>query len=153
MRQIVAILGVVVLLSAPALALAQYDYPPGGSGGPPMGGAPPATGGDGGMSVENPPSIGQPSIDLPAIGGDDGNVTIVDFAFQPQQVSVPAGSTVSWENAGAAPHTVTSSTGAFDSGTIGSGAGFSETFSDPGLYPYHCTIHPNMTGMVQVTAS
>lgn len=105
------------------------------------------------MSVENPPSIGQPSIDLPAIGGDDGNVTIVDFAFQPQQVSVPAGSTVSWENAGAAPHTVTSSTGAFDSGTIGSGAGFSETFSDPGLYPYHCTIHPNMTGMVQVTAS
>jgi plastocyanin len=77
-------------------------------------------------------------------------VTIVDFAFQPGFSVVPAGSTVSWFNAGAAPHTVTASAGAFDSGTIGSGGGFSTTFWTPGTYSYFCAIHPSMVGTVQV---
>ncbi|MFN8593530.1 MAG: cupredoxin family copper-binding protein [Thermomicrobiales bacterium] len=77
-------------------------------------------------------------------------VTIVDYAFSPAWVSVPVGSTVSWVNAGAAPHTVTSDGGIFDSGTLGSGGGYSVTFSAPGYYTYHCAIHPNMTGAVQV---
>src|SRR5918911_173289 len=46
------------------------------------------------------------------------SVSIVDFAFSPSYVKIPAGGTVSWYNAGGAPHTVTSSSGAFDSGTI-----------------------------------
>lgn len=78
------------------------------------------------------------------------SVSIVDFAFQPGYAVVPAGSTVSWFNAGAAPHTVTSSAGAFDSGTIGSGGGFSTTFWTPGTYSYYCAIHPSMVGTVQV---
>jgi plastocyanin len=77
-------------------------------------------------------------------------VSIVDFAFQPGYAVVPAGSTVSWFNAGAAPHTVTSSTGAFDSGTISPGGGFSTTFWTPGAYSYYCAIHPSMVGTVQV---
>src|SRR5690348_14190599 len=71
-------------------------------------------------------------------------VTIVDFAFQPSYITVPAGTTVTWYNAGAAPHTVTSSDGFFDSGTIGSGGSFSVTFSSPGTYNYACAIHPMM---------
>ena len=43
-------------------------------------------------------------------------VSIVDFAFQPASIEVPAGSTVTWTNTGAAPHTVTADDGAFDSG-------------------------------------
>jgi plastocyanin len=78
-------------------------------------------------------------------------VTIVDFAFQPAFVAVSAGSTVSWFNAGGAPHTVTSDTGAFDSGTLGPGGSFSVTFSTPGTYTYHCAIHPSMVGTVQVS--
>jgi plastocyanin len=77
-------------------------------------------------------------------------VTIVDFAFQPAYVVVGAGSTVSWYNAGGAPHTATSDFGAFDSGTLGSGGGFSTTFWTPGTYTYHCAIHPSMVGTVQV---
>jgi len=158
MKQLAVILGLMVLLAVPAVAIAQYDYPSGGSSGPPMGGSPPSTGNNGGMTVSGPsnidmPSVDMPSVNMPSLGGDDGSVTIVDFAFQPHMVSVPAGSTVSWENSGAAPHTVTSDTGAFDSGTIGSGGGFSETFNDPGMYTYHCSIHPNMTGLVQVSAT
>lgn len=77
-------------------------------------------------------------------------VTIVDFAFTPGWVAVPAGSTVSWYNAGAAPHTVTSDAGIFASGTIGSGGSYAVTFTTPGYYSYYCSIHPGMTGAVQV---
>ena len=77
-------------------------------------------------------------------------VTIVDFAFSPYSVWAPAGSTVSWYNAGAAPHTVTSTTGAFGSGTLGSGGGYSVTLWTPGTYTYYCSIHPSMTGSVIV---
>lgn len=166
MRHIAAIIGIIVLLAAPAIALAQYDYPPSGPSAP--SGPPPAMGDDGGMSDPVVPEVSLPDMggddvevsmpavpvmNLPVMGGDDGSVTIVDFAFQPHFVSVDAGSTVSWSNTGAAPHTVTSNTGDFDSGTIGSGGDYSETFSDAGLFMYHCTIHPNMSGLVQVSGS
>jgi plastocyanin len=78
-------------------------------------------------------------------------VTIVDFAFSPWYVTVPAGSTVSWYNAGVAPHTVTSDAGIFGSGTLGSGGSYAVTFSYAGYYGYYCAIHPGMTGAVQVS--
>ena len=78
-------------------------------------------------------------------------VSIVDFAFQPASIEVPAGSTVTWTNTGAAPHTVTADDGAFDSGQLKPGATFSQTFTTPGTYTYHCEIHPQMTGTVVVT--
>ena len=80
-------------------------------------------------------------------------VSIVDFAFQPASIEVPAGSTVTWTNAGAAPHTVTADDGSFDSGQLKPGATFSQTFSTPGTYTYHCEIHPQMTGTVVVTGA
>ena len=79
-----------------------------------------------------------------------GGVTIVDLAFQPTAITVGAGTTVTWSNAGALPHTVTSDTGAFDSGILSAGGTFSTTLSTPGLYAYHCLIHPSMLGTVQV---
>jgi plastocyanin len=77
-------------------------------------------------------------------------VTIVDFAFTPSYVSIPAGSTVSWYNAGAAPHTATSTTGAFATGVLSSGVGSGATLWTPGVYSYYCEIHPSMVGTVQV---
>jgi plastocyanin len=65
-------------------------------------------------------------------------------------VWVPVGGAVSWYNAGAAPHTVTSSTGAFGSWQIGSGGGYSMTFWTAGTYYYYCSNHPSMTGAVIV---
>jgi plastocyanin len=78
-------------------------------------------------------------------------VSIVDFAFQPASIEVPAGSTVTWTNAGAAPHTVTADDGAFDSGQLKPGESFSQTFTTPGTYTYHCEIHPQMMGTMVVT--
>ncbi len=93
-----------------------------------------------------------PAVDPSAAAGYQmgAGVTIAGFAFQPAYIVVPAGSTVSWYNADAAPHTATSDFGAFDTGTLGSGGGASITFWTPGVYGYHCAIHPGMVGTVQV---
>jgi len=79
-------------------------------------------------------------------------VSIVDFAFQPGSVEVPVGGSVTWTNNGSATHTVTSDSGAFDSGQLAPGASFSQTFDTAGTFTYHCSIHPQMTGTVIVTS-
>ena len=81
-------------------------------------------------------------------------VAIRDFAFVPNVILIPAGTTVRWTNSGAVDHTVTSdTTGLFDSGTLGAGASFEYQFNTPGTYTYHCTFHSGMTGTVIVGPS
>lgn len=79
------------------------------------------------------------------------SVTIHNFAFGPQIVSVKAGTTVHWTNRDTEAHTVTSNTGAFGSPVLKPGSSYSFTFTKPGTYSYHCTIHPFMTGKVVVS--
>ena len=79
-----------------------------------------------------------------------GAVTIADFAFAPDTITVAAGTTVTWTNNGAAGHTVTADDGSFDSKTIASGATFSQAFAKAGTYAYHCSIHSSMTAKVVV---
>ncbi|HLX51190.1 MAG TPA: cupredoxin family copper-binding protein [Streptosporangiaceae bacterium] len=78
-------------------------------------------------------------------------VTIHNFAFGPQAVTVKVGTTVHWVNHDTEAHTVTSNTGAFGSPVLQPGHGYSYTFTKPGSYSYHCTIHPFMTGKVVVS--
>lgn len=77
-------------------------------------------------------------------------VSIIDFAFQPDSLVIKRGRGVTWTNTGAKPHTVTSDTGVFDSGTLAPGATFSQTFKQSGTFAYHCAIHPSMTGFIKV---
>jgi plastocyanin len=86
------------------------------------------------------------------VGAQTGTtVSIVDLAFDPAIVQVPADSTVSWINLGALPHTVTSDAGLFGSDVLSTGGAFTTTFTTPGSYGYTCLLHPGMTGMVVVT--
>ena len=78
-------------------------------------------------------------------------VTIRNFAFGPQIVTVKAGTTVRWTNRDADAHTVTSDTGVFRSAVLQPGASYSYTFRTPGTYSYHCSIHPFMTGKLVVS--
>ena len=89
----------------------------------------------------------------PSPAATETAVAIVDFSFDPPQVEVAAGTTVSWTNRGAAPHTVTANDGTFDSGTVAAGAAFSRRFDAPGRFTYACTFHPDMVGTVVVAAS
>ncbi|HSD57308.1 MAG TPA: cupredoxin family copper-binding protein, partial [Methanotrichaceae archaeon] len=88
-----------------------------------------------------------------ALGQPSGNaVEIRDFSYQPGTLTVAAGTTVTWTNDGNVPHTVTSDERTFDSGDIAPGGSFSYTFTQPGSYPYHCTLHPSMQGQIEVTS-
>ena len=81
------------------------------------------------------------------------SVTIGDFYFRPQDVTVNAGDAVTWTNDGTVPegHTVTGD--GFDSGVLKKGDTFSHTFDTAGSFDYVCTLHPNMRGTVTVTAA
>ncbi|OGO45366.1 MAG: hypothetical protein A2Z05_03270 [Chloroflexi bacterium RBG_16_60_22] len=75
---------------------------------------------------------------------------IASFAFSPATITVPAGTTVTWTNNDSAPHTVTTRTTLFDSGSLSRGETFSYTFAQAGVYEYYCAIHPRMTAGVIV---
>lgn len=77
-------------------------------------------------------------------------VTIRTFAFQPQTITVPAGSTVVWTNEDDAPHTVTSTDHRLNSPGLDQGERFTATFAEPGTYSYFCSLHPHMRGVVVV---
>ena len=92
-------------------------------------------------------------------GTDDGGqaaapasvaASIVNFAFQPADLSVKVGDTVVWTNTGGAPHTSSSDTGAWDTGTLSPGGTGSFTFTTAGTFAYHCNIHTSMHGTVTV---
>jgi plastocyanin len=77
-------------------------------------------------------------------------VEIVDFAYSPETVTVQAGGKVIWQNEDSAEHTVTFDDGSFESGDLAEGKLKSESFKSPGSFAYHCEIHPEMTGTVEV---
>jgi plastocyanin len=90
-------------------------------------------------------------------GGDDGGgaapaepgtVAVRDNVFVPKTVEISAGDTVTWNWEGSALHNVVGD--GFQSETQKSGD-FEHTFDDPGTYDYVCTLHPGMTGKVEVS--
>jgi plastocyanin len=83
-------------------------------------------------------------------GGAYGGCT---YAFSPSQVTVPAGSTITWVNGTSAPHTASADAGAFDTGTISASGQASVKLTSAGTYSYHCNIHPYMMGSITVTGA
>ncbi|MFE7313981.1 cupredoxin family copper-binding protein [Streptomyces sp. NPDC057555] len=96
----------------------------------------------------NPSGTGAPAA--PVAGN---TVAIKNFAFSPATLKVKKGTTVTWTNRDTDAHTVTSagSGGPLHSAALTTNATFSYTFTKPGTYAYVCTIHPFMTGAVEVT--
>ena len=80
-------------------------------------------------------------------------VNIQNFLFQPKGITINLGDSVKWTNKDAAPHTATSDTALWDSGTLSTNASFTRIFDKTGKFTYHCTIHPGMTGSVTVRTS
>lgn len=78
-------------------------------------------------------------------------VSITDYAFTPATITVHPGDTVIWTNGDGVPHTATALDGhSFDTGTIDPGAHVSVVLQNLGQFRYHCTIHPDMLGTVDV---
>ena len=80
---------------------------------------------------------------------EDTKVSIDNFTFQPAELTVKVGTTVTWTNHDDIPHTVVSA-GKFRSKTLDTDDSFSFTFTAAGDYKYFCSLHPHMTGMIKV---
>lgn len=78
-------------------------------------------------------------------------ITIRNFEFSPNRLTVKARATVTVRNSDSTDHTVTADGGAFDTGRIRGGATATFTVTKPGTYPYHCDIHQFMKGVLEVT--
>jgi plastocyanin len=113
-------------------------------------------------------------------------IDIHDFYYSPASATVRAGTTIEWVNRGPSAHTATSDDGVWDSGSIAAPSGgggtpppgtpppgtpppnpyarslnavtttFSTILSTPGVYGFHCSLHPpstnpNFVGTITVT--
>ncbi len=95
-----------------------------------------------------PPPTASPR---PVVGVTHVTITIT-AQFQPATIQVPVGTTVTWTNNDNIGHTVTFRNGMKDSGVIVPGGGtFRYPFTSKGIFPYYCTLHPSMGGVVTVT--
>jgi len=78
-------------------------------------------------------------------------VSIDNFTFTPQTLTVKAGTTVTWTNRDDIPHGIASDNNAFRrSKALDTDDKFAFTFTTPGTYKYFCYVHPHMTGTILV---
>ena len=86
------------------------------------------------------------------IAGDES-----DKPYMPSSITIKTGDKVGWINTDEEVHTVTSGFEnntdkgkQFDSGLLNNNQTFEHTFDKAGTYNYFCTVHPTMTGVVNV---
>ena len=101
-------------------------------------------------------------VTIDAKGASTYNVAIVSYHFRLQNINITTGTNVVWTfwingTDSGDVHTVTSDNqtqsgaGIFQSVLMHAGQTFTYIFYSPGKYPYHCSVHPTMTGLVNVT--
>jgi plastocyanin len=99
-------------------------------------------GGGGAATTEQPGDEG---------GGGGAEVAMEGIQFDPAEVTVAVGDTVTWTNNDSVGHDVTGDD--FESGEaggLGNGDTFEHTFEEAGTFDYVCTVHPGMEGTVTV---
>ena len=110
------------------------------------------------FSVTIPKGSANPQVDITKLGPRQW--------YLPRQITISVNDTITWTNNDTEAHTVTSGNGAgieslmnnkrgtpnglFDSGSFKPGQSWKHTFTKAGTYPYFCTIHPWMDGLVTV---
>jgi plastocyanin len=80
-------------------------------------------------------------------------IDITKFAFDPKEITIAPGTKVTWINHDETPHTVTSNDKSFASKGLDTDDKFEHVFASEGDFPYFCTVHPFMTGVVHVRKS
>lgn len=79
-------------------------------------------------------------------------VRAFDNAYDPPEVEVRVDQAVRWDFGGSMEHDVVAEDGSFVSELQTEGS-YTHVFTEPGDYPYDCSIHPEMTGIVRVRAA
>ena len=89
-----------------------------------------------------------PTVQQPSQTTSEININIANFSFSPNSVTVQAGTKITWTNEDSVAHQIASDT--FSSDILNKGQSFSTIISTKGVYNYHCSIHPSMTGKITV---
>ena len=109
-----------------------------------------ACGDDDAAATTAAPATTEATTTAPAAA--EASVLIEGFAFDPPELTVSVGTTVTWTNQDSATHTASSTDGVFDSGNLSGGSGtYTHTFTEAGTFDYICNIHPSMEGTIVVT--
>ena len=95
-------------------------------------------------------STPSPSSSPQTSTASQNNIAMIGLAFNPSALTISKGANVTWTNDDSTTHTVTSDTGAFESGNLSPGNSFTHQFNETGTFPYHCTIHTGMKGTITV---
>ena len=82
---------------------------------------------------------------------DPTTVNIDNFVFQPAQITVKAGTKITFINRDDLPHSVIDVKGAFRSKALDTDDSFTQSFDKPGEIDYFCGLHPQMKGKIIVT--
>jgi plastocyanin len=75
-------------------------------------------------------------------------VAVRDSVFVPDTITIKLGFPIRWTNEGAVFHSVVSDSGLFASGPLQPNAWFEVRFDNAGAFPYHCSQHAGMVGIV-----
>ena len=86
---------------------------------------------------------------MSAVHCEEVSVKIDNFTFEPAQLTVKVGTTVTWTNRDDIPHTVVSPD-KFRSKVMDTDQTYSFTFTSAGDYKYFCSLHSHMVGMIKV---
>ena len=102
------------------------------------------------------PSVAAPSAAGPQVCKETTEVgavtvSIVDFSFQPTDITAKTGQVIAFTNGGAKPHTATLDGGQCATPTLAAGKSDGLVFSAAGTYPFHCAIHSKMTGTIIIS--
>jgi len=85
--------------------------------------------------------------------GESITVRISGMRFEPSNITVKPGTTVTWIHSSNMPHTITGNADGLRSSTLSRGQQYSHTFEATGRYDYVCDFHPSMKGSVSVESS
>jgi plastocyanin len=78
-------------------------------------------------------------------------IEMVDIKFDPADATAKVGQEICWINEDSIDHNAVAESGAsFESELFGKGKTFTATVEEPGTVEYVCTIHPGMTGTIEV---
>ena len=96
-----------------------------------------------GLPVSAPPARSMPRRERPR-----SRSTTLPLA--PPDLTIAAGTTVTWKNEDGEVHRVQDDHKGFSSAALDTDDSFSHTFATPGVYHYFCSIHPYMVGKIVV---